>query len=74
MSDNDFPGVIPHNRTPATPEVPQMVICLRGNRIVIDVTYADAATAAAQYRGFRLARESGALARLIDAQSVPAET
>lgn len=70
MSDEDFPGVIPHKRTPATREVPQMVICLRkNNRIIIDVTYVDAANASIQYRGWRLACESGELAQLIDAKS-----
>lgn len=65
MADNEFPGVIPHKRIPATREVPQMVICLQENRIIIDITYFDAATAGEEYRGWRNARESGELAQLI---------
>lgn len=67
--DNDFPGVVPHKRTAATREVPQMVIRSMGKRIIIDVTYVDTATGEAQYRAWIRARESGALAQLIDSQS-----
>lgn len=62
----EFPGVIPHMRTPATQETPQMVMCLRKNRLIIDVTYHDEAAANIQYRGWMRARESGELAQLID--------
>jgi hypothetical protein len=65
-ASDEFPGVIPHKRTPPTSEVPQMVICRRGNRIVIDVTYIGEAQAFQQMRGWTRARESGELRQLID--------